>query len=140
MIWRRSSSSPRSSGPRGLDGLVKVLREQHEPGRSVTDVILRNTLGYQFRKDARMEVVRSCEAFIRMYRPHEVREYAVLFRALHKIVPARNLQELGEQLAKVEDRLFGAVGFEKTAEHVVEIESTSAVAIWPSSLQIRLPV
>ncbi len=103
--------------------LVKVLREQHEAGRKVTDVILRNAAADQFRKEeARKEVVRSCEAFIRMYRPHEAREDTVLFPALHKIVPAKRLQELGEQFEKEEDRLFGEEGFEKTVDQVAAVE------------------
>jgi len=68
----------------------------------------------QFRKDdARKELIRSCEAFIRMYRPHEAREDTVLFPALHRIVPAKRLKELGEQFEKEEDRLFGEEGFKK---------------------------
>jgi len=103
--------------------LVKVLREQHEAGRKVTDVILRNADKDRFRReDARSEVVRSCEAFIRMYRPHEAREDTVLFPALHKIVPAKRLKDLGEQFEKEEDKLFGEEGFEKTVERVAEIE------------------
>lgn len=106
-----------------LVDLVKVLREQHEAGRKVTDIILRNAVADQFRKeDARKEVVRSCEAFIRMYRPHEAREDTVLFPALHKIVPAKRLKELGEQFEKEEDRLFGEEGFEKTVDQVAVIE------------------
>ena len=106
-----------------LVDLVKVLREQHEAGRKVTDVILRNAVADQFRKeDARKELVRSCEAFIRMYRPHEAREDTVLFPALHKIVPAKRLKELGEQFEKEEDRLFGEEGFEKTVDQVAAIE------------------
>ena len=100
-----------------------VAGQQHEAGRKVTDVILRNADKDRFRKeDARKEVVRSCEAFIRMYRPHEAREDTVLFPALHKIVPARRLKELGEQFEKEEDRLFGEEGFEKTVEQVAALE------------------
>src|SRR5438874_6778771 len=52
-----------------LVDLVKVLREQHQAGRRVTDVVLRNAAADRFRKDdARGELVRACEAFIRMYR------------------------------------------------------------------------
>lgn len=103
--------------------LVKLLREQHQAGRRVTDVILRNALADQFRKeDARKEVVVSCEAFIRMYRPHEAREDTVLFPALHKIVPVKRLRELGEQFEKEEDKLFGEEGFEKTVDQVGVIE------------------
>jgi hemerythrin-like domain-containing protein len=106
-----------------LVDLVKVLRDQHQAGRKVTDVILSNAVGDQFRKeDARQELVRSCETFIRMYRPHEAREDTVLFPALHKIVPAKRLKELGDQFEKEEDRLFGDEGFEKTVDQVAVIE------------------
>jgi hemerythrin-like domain-containing protein len=114
---------PEFEKARKLVDLVKVLREQHEAGRKVTDVILRNAAADRFRKeDARKELVGSCEAFIRMYRPHEAREDTVLFPALHKIVPAKRLRELGEQFEKEEDRLFGEEGFEKTVEQVAAIE------------------
>ena len=106
-----------------LADLVAVLKAQHEAGRKVTDVILRNAVADQFRKDdARKALVRSCEAFVRMYRPHEAREDTVLFPALHKIVPAKRLKELGERFEKEEDRLFGEEGFEKTVEQVAGIE------------------
>jgi hemerythrin-like domain-containing protein len=106
-----------------LTDLVKVLRDQHEAGRKVTDVILRNAVDDRFSKaDARKEVVDSCQAFIRMYRPHEAREDTVLFPALHKIVSAKQLKDLGEQFEKEEDRLFGDEGFEKTVDQVATIE------------------
>jgi hemerythrin-like domain-containing protein len=103
--------------------LVKVLRDQHQAGRRVTDVILRNTVPEQFRKDdARRELGRSCEGFIRMYRPHEAREDTVLFPALHTVMSAKQIKDLGEQFEKEEDRLFGEEGFEKTVDQVAVIE------------------
>lgn len=106
-----------------LVDLVKVLKEQHQAGRKVTDVILRNAVADQFKKeDARKELVTACEGFIRMYRPHEAREDTVLFPALHKIVPAKKLKDLGEQFEKEEDKLFGDEGFEKNVEQVAVIE------------------
>jgi hemerythrin-like domain-containing protein len=106
-----------------LVDLVKVLRDQHQAGRRVTDVIIRGAVADQFRKeDARKEVIRSCEAFIRMYRPHEAREDTVLFPALHTVMSAKKLKELGEQFEKEEDRLFGDEGFEKTVDEVAVIE------------------
>jgi hemerythrin-like domain-containing protein len=104
-----------------LVDLVKVLRDQHQAGRRVTDVVLRHAAG-PFKEDGRRQVVAACEAFIRMYRPHEAREDTVLFPALHKIVPAKRLKDLGEQFEKEEDRLFGEEGFEKTVEQVAAIE------------------
>jgi hemerythrin-like domain-containing protein len=102
---------------------VKTLRAQHEAGRKVTAVILRNSTGDRFGKaDAQHELVDACRAFIRMYRPHEAREDTVLFPALHKIVSPAHLKELGEQFEKEEDRLFGEEGFEKTVDQVAAIE------------------
>jgi hemerythrin-like domain-containing protein len=89
----------------------------------VTDVILRNAMPDQFRQeDARKELVASCRAFIRMYRPHEAREDTVLFPALHTVLSAKRMKELGEQFEKEEDRLFGDEGFEKTVDQVAAIE------------------
>jgi hemerythrin-like domain-containing protein len=106
-----------------LVDLVKVLREQHQAGRRVTDVILRNAVADEFRKaDARSELERACRGFIRMYRPHEAREDTVLFPALIKVMTAKRLKELGEQFEKEEDRLFGEEGFEKTVDQVAAIE------------------
>src|SRR5207244_8578458 len=103
--------------------LVRVLRAQHEAGRKVTDVIVRNAVADQFRKeDARKELVVACRSFVRMYRPHEAREDTVLFPALHKIVSAQRLKDLGEQFEKEEDRLFGEEGFEKTVAQVAALE------------------
>src|SRR5262245_44832655 len=53
-----------------LTELVAVLRSQHQAGRKVTDVILRNAMPDPFRRtENRQELARACEAFIRMYRP-----------------------------------------------------------------------
>lgn len=106
-----------------LVDLVQVLRRQHQAGREVTDVILRTAVPEQFRRDdARGQMVHACEAFIRMYRPHEAREDTVLFPALHTVLSLKQLKELGEQFEKEEDRLFGDEGFEKIVDRVAGIE------------------
>jgi hemerythrin-like domain-containing protein len=106
-----------------LTDLVKVLLEQHKAGRAVTEVILRNAADDRFTKEeARRELVESCRAFIRMYRPHEAREDTVLFPELHKILSGKQLKDLGDQFEKEEDRLFGDEGFEKTVAKVAVIE------------------
>ena len=103
--------------------LVGTLRQQHQAGRDVTEVVLRNATGERFSKeDARRELVQAVHAFIRMYRPHEAREDTVLFPTFRKIVPASRIKELGDQFEKEEDRLFGDEGFEKTVDEVAAIE------------------
>ena len=106
-----------------LADLVKVLRRQHEAGRDLTAVILRESADDRFKKDdARKAIVTSCEAFIRMYRPHESREDTVLFPALRKVLSEKQIKELGEQFEKEEDKLFGEEGFEKVVDQVAGIE------------------
>jgi hemerythrin-like domain-containing protein len=103
--------------------LVKTLRQQHEAGRRLTDTVLRTCEAGEFGKeDARQELARACWAFIRMYRPHEAREDTVLFPALHGLLSAEQLHELGEQFEEQEEKLFGEGGFDKTVEQVAAIE------------------
>jgi hemerythrin-like domain-containing protein len=106
-----------------LVDLVGVLRQQHEAGRKVTDAVLRGAVADRFRKaDVQRELIQACEAFIRLYRPHEAREDTVLFPTLHKIVPAEKIDELGDKFEEEENRLFGDEGFEKTVDQVAAIE------------------
>jgi hemerythrin-like domain-containing protein len=108
---------------RTLTDLVKVLKKQHDAGRKLTDVILREAADDRFKKeDGRKALVAACEAFIRMYRPHEAREDTVLFPALRKVLAAKDIKELGEQFEKEEDKLFGEGGFEKVVEQVAGFE------------------
>ena len=103
--------------------LVKTLRQQHQAGRAVTDIVLRLAVPEQFgNRQSRQELVRAVEAFIRMYRPHEAREDTVLFPALHHIMPAKQLDALGDKFEQEENRLFGKEGFEKTVDQVASME------------------
>lgn len=106
-----------------LTDLVKVLKRQHDAGRKLTDVILREAADDRFkREDGRKALAAACEAFIRMYRPHEAREDTVLFPALRKVLSAKDIKDLGEQFEKEEDKLFGEGGFEKVVEQVAGCE------------------
>ncbi len=106
-----------------LVDLIRVLRRQHTAGRALTDVVLRDAAADRFRRaENRQELTRACEAFIRMYRPHEAREDTVVFPALHGLMSAREMRELGERFEQEEDRLFGEDGFRRTVDQVATIE------------------
>ncbi|MFO0938359.1 MAG: hemerythrin domain-containing protein [Gemmataceae bacterium] len=106
-----------------LTDLVKVLKKQHAAGRNLTDVILREAADDRFNKDDGLQaVVEACEAFIRMYRPHEAHEDTVLFPTLRKVLTSKDIKDLGEQFEKEEDKLFGEGGFEKVVEQVAGFE------------------
>jgi hemerythrin-like domain-containing protein len=106
-----------------LGGLATILREQHRAGRLLTDRLLGSTGASRFGSAGdRRDVVQACEAFIRMYRPHEAREDTVLFPALYRVVPAREVAALGERFEEQEHRLFGEGGFARTVESVGGLE------------------
>jgi hemerythrin-like domain-containing protein len=106
-----------------LSALTKSLRAQHAGGRDLTAAILANAADDRFgRQEARLELVRACESFIRLYRPHKSREDTVLFPALHFILKEQEMDKLGDQFEDEENRLFGDRGFEKTVEQVAGIE------------------
>ena len=108
--------------------LVKVLKEQHAAGRLVTRTFFRlvagsmGTIPSNMTPEGQQQASRSCEAFIRMYRPHAAREDTVLFPALKKFLSPKQLDELGDKFEDEENRRFGADGFGKTVEKVATIE------------------
>jgi hemerythrin-like domain-containing protein len=114
---------PRFSQGHALAGLVATLREQHQAGRRLTDRILRSAVaGRLATTDGRQDVIEACEAFIRMYRPHEAREDTVLFPALYKVVPPKEVAELGERFEEEEHRRFGEGGFDRVVDQVATVE------------------
>lgn len=114
---------PRLESGHTLVDVVAVLRQQHEAGRRLTDTVLRLSDAGPFANgESRADLIRACDAFIRMYRPHAAREDTVVFPALYHVASARQIKELGEQFENEEHRRFGEHGFEDTVEHVAEIE------------------
>src|SRR6266700_3991589 len=114
---------PRFEKANRLVDLVKVLREQHQAGRRVTDVTMRFANMQSLKNDSeRAQLVNSMRQFIRMYNPHEAREDTVLFPAFRKIVSPHEFDSLGEDFEKKEDELFGEDGFEKVVDKVAGIE------------------
>ncbi len=106
-----------------LVDLTQTLRRQHQAGRDVTDIVLRNATGDRWTSaDNRHQTVLALHAFIRMYRPHETREDTVLFPALHWLMSEKDMNALGDKFEAEENRLFGNEGFEKTVDKVAEIE------------------
>ena len=108
-----------------LADLVKVLREQHEAGRRVTDVILRNAdrrpvpQGGRAARSWWPRAARRSSACTARTRPARTR---CCSRPCTRSSRPKRFKELGEQFEKEEDRLFGEEGFEKTVDQVAAIE------------------
>src|SRR5438105_2327402 len=114
---------PRFEKAHQLVDLVRVLRDQHQAGRRVTDVTMRlANWGSLKNASERVRLADSMRQFIRMYNPHEAREDTVLFPAFHKIVTPHEFDALGEDFEKKENELFGEDGFEKMVDKVAGIE------------------
>ena len=114
---------PRFEKANQLVDLVKVLRDQHQAGRRVTDVTMRFANLQALRNESeRTQLLNSMQQFIRMYNPHEAREDTVLFPAFRKIVSPHEFDSLGEDFERKEDELFGEEGFEKMVDKVASIE------------------
>jgi len=108
--------------------LVKVLREQHEAGRRLTDQIRGRFMGpAQEDPRERKELAKSMLQFIKMYRPHKAREDTVLFPAFHSLVSPAEYAKLGDEFEDREQALFGQGGFEKIVAEVAKLERTLGI-------------
>jgi hemerythrin-like domain-containing protein len=119
---------PRFEKAGKLVDLVKVLREQHEAGRRLTDQI-RDHFMASAEEDPwkRKELARSMLLFIKMYRPHKSREDTVLFPAFHSLVSPAEYAKLGDEFEEREQALFGQGGFEKIVAEVAKLERTLGI-------------
>ena len=119
---------PRFERAGKLVELVETLRAQHEAGRRVTDLILRNA-GAELATDAKRQMagLKALRQFNRMYAPHEAREDTVLFPAFRALVSAREYDELGDRFEMREKQLFGANGFEQIVARVAAMEKALGI-------------
>ena len=118
---------PRFEKAGKLVDLVKVLREQHEAGRRLTDEIaqLANPAALKDAEGSK-QLSRSLRQFVPMYRPHESREDTVLFPAIRGLMTEKEYDELGEQFEEREHELFGECGLEDSGK-VAAFEKTLGI-------------
>lgn len=119
---------PRFEKAGRLADLTKVLREQHQAGRRVTEQITRLATAQTLKDPSSATRLKDLmRQFVRMYEPHEAREDTVLFPALRRIVSKNEFDALGEGFEKKEHQLFGEEGFEKMVERVATIEKSLGI-------------
>jgi hemerythrin-like domain-containing protein len=103
---------PRFEKANQLTDLVKILRDQHNAGRRLTDQILGLTKTKPVAgSDDSQKLINLLSVFNIMYRPHEAREDTILFPAMKKIISRNEYLALGEDFEDKEHELFGADGF-----------------------------
>ena len=119
---------PRFEKAGKLADLTKVLREQHQAGRRVTEQITQLATAQTLKNPSSATKMKDLmRQFVRMYEPHEAREDTVLFPALRSVVSKHEFDALGEDFEKKEHQLFGEEGFEKMVERVASIEKSLGI-------------
>jgi hemerythrin-like domain-containing protein len=119
---------PRFEKADKLVDLVKVLREQHQAGRRLTDQITQLATPATLHDiQGNKNLSRSIAQFSRMYRPHEAREDTVLFPAVRSLMTAKEFDEMGDHFEEEEHQLFGKHGFENIVAQVAEFEKTLGI-------------
>jgi len=101
--------------------LIKVLREQHEAGRRLTDRILKLSETRLDDPVSRSQLQAALRDAVRMLRPHESREDTVLLPAFRRMVGAAEYRALGAELRKSDARA-AAGGLEMMVEKVSALE------------------
>jgi hemerythrin-like domain-containing protein len=108
---------PRLEEARRERALVRVLRQQHERGRQITDRIVQLVAN-----GSGVELAPLLRSFVRMYRPHAAREETVLLPVFRTIVGRADYRRLGEQFEAREHKLLGKQGFSNTVGDVAQLE------------------
>ncbi len=115
---------PRFEKAGKMSDLVAVLRQQHNAGRRLTDVILQEA-GHRGTTRERLAV--SMGPFLRMYQPHAARESTVLFPPLHTVVTPDEYDKMGDMFEDIEHKKFGAAGFDGIVAQVADLEKTLGI-------------
>ncbi len=117
---------PRFQKAGRLTDLVAVLLKQHQVGRQVTDVIVRQ-LGQAGTLSDMQPLANNLTVFIRMYRPHAARESTVLFPQIAAVVDPKEYAEMGDKFEEIEHQKFGKAGFEGVVQKVAELEKSLGI-------------
>jgi len=110
-----------------LTDLVKILRQQHQAGRNITEQVMVLSKSITRTETENQRLIELLSLFNKMYRPHEAREDTVLFPAFRKIVSKHEYDSLGEEFEKNEHKLFGEDGFETMVNKVMAIEKSLGI-------------
>ncbi|HKQ12885.1 MAG TPA: hemerythrin domain-containing protein [Steroidobacteraceae bacterium] len=108
--------------------LSKVLREQHDRGREITDYIAAVTGRGRVSPADIPRFVEALTSFVRMYEHHAAIEDTVLFPAWKAALSQSQYHELSEQFEELEHRMFGKDGFDDAVERIVRIEQAFGLA------------
>jgi len=106
-----------------LTELVAALRQHHQAGRLLTDDIQRLSASETLATaEGQARLAKSLRLFVRMYRPHALREETVLLPALHDVLDEKANAELAETVEHEEQTLLGERGASAVVDEVARLE------------------
>jgi hemerythrin-like domain-containing protein len=118
---------PRFGKNGSLADLVKLLHDQHDAGRAVTDRIMKLAATSPLSASQKTQMAGYILGFNRMYRPHKAREDTVLFPALRTVVTPEEFDRMGDTFEQREKQLFGENGFERIVAEIDGYEKTLGI-------------
>ncbi len=111
-----------------MGGLVGVLREQHEAGAQMTEILGKLAADFSEKDlEKRRTMQNAIHRFSRMYRAHADREETLLFPALRQVVAPRALAKLNDAFSRDDLQLFGQNGFDEAVQKLAGLENALGI-------------
>ncbi|MFZ2445405.1 MAG: hemerythrin domain-containing protein [Syntrophobacteraceae bacterium] len=111
-----------------MGGLVGVLREQHEAGAQLTEILGRLAAGFSARDlEKRRTMGSAIHQFARMYRAHADREDTLLFPLLRQVVAPGAFAKLDEAFLKDDGQFMGQNGFDEAVQKLAGLENALGI-------------
>lgn len=108
--------------------LSKVLKQQHDRGREITDYITVVTGHGRVPSADAKPFSDALASFVRMYQHHTAIEDTLIFPAWKAAISQAQYRELSEQFEELEQRMFGKDGFDDAVERIGRIEHAFGLA------------
>ena len=103
--------------------MTNILKEQHQIGRKLTDVILENS-----QKEINPDLIKeNITKFIFMYRAHESREDTEIFEKVREKISKEQFEKISDISEELEIKNFGENGYQKILKEVIKIEKKLGV-------------
>lgn len=118
---------PRFKQAGKMTALVDVLIDQHQVGRSLTDIVLRTALTGRKNADDRRQLVGAMQSFIAMCRPHAAREDTVLSPMLKDLFAPGEYESMTAKMEKSGHRYFAVGSFDGVVQQVASFETAMGV-------------
>lgn len=119
---------PALDAAKKMGGLIGVLREQHEAGARLVEVIKGLSIGFSAKDlEKRRTMGSAIHHFSRMYRAHSDREDTLIFPLVRQVMDPKQFAELNAAFQKTEKEILGPDRFEETIQKISGYENALGI-------------